>query len=163
MIFGRMVSSYFANRLSDNDEDKYDELTVKNISHQLDKISPDFNIDIKQSDYESFIDYFKKHDGWGYSISTLSRLLAIKRPDQFFCLTSANENLLMNSFGIEKSIKKASKKIIYERYWSEIIEPVRSSPWYRSDIPTNDEDEKVAWLGRVAMMDALFYEVDNAL
>lgn len=142
-LFGGMnMARLFVHRVNDK---------KKEISESLDYIS--INSAISRDDYLSYIKYFKKASGWGYGISTTSRLLAMKRPDTFFCLTLANEIQLMNKFGIIQSI--ASLKD-YERYWDEIIEPVRQSPWFKSEMPSDKQELRV-WHKRVAMMDALFY------
>lgn len=154
-LFGRMPSSYFTNRFSDDDIDRYNEKSYKQISKQF-NILPLYGF-ISKENYNEFIEYFKYHDGWGYSISTVSRLLAMRRPDKFFCLTKANEPKLIKSFGIKKSIKNSKKNEMYTRYWSEIIESVEQASWYDSDEP-QDPTERKAWKGRVAMMDALFYD-----
>ena len=156
-LFGRMPIPRFIARLNSMDSQ------LKYISNSIDMI-PSLG-KITKKDYENFLYYFKASDndfidldkvyetaGWGYGISPISRLLSIKRPDEFFCLTSANQPKLLKSFGINKQIKTKD----YERYWEEIIESVRQSPWYNSDKPTNKK-ELLFWNARVAMMDALFY------
>lgn len=156
-LFGRMPIPRFIARLNSIDSQ------LKYISNSIDMI-PSLG-KITKKDYENFLYYFKASDndfidldkvykkaGWGYGISPISRILSIKRPDDFFCLTSANQPKLLKNFGINKQIKTKD----YERYWEEIIESVRESPWYNSDKPTNKK-ELLFWNTKVAMMDALFY------
>ncbi|MBW6488344.1 phospholipase D-like domain-containing protein [Sulfurimonas sp.] len=157
-LFGRMPIPAFLGRLAPNDPQ------LQYISDSLKLMPLDGEVSFKN--YNEFLYYFKMADkffkdidnkfekaGWGYGVSPITRLLSMKRPDEFFCLTGANQPNLMKNFGIKRDIIKAKS---YERYWDEIIEPVRQSPWYNSDKPTNKEELK-AWNGRVALMDALFY------
>lgn len=156
-LFGRMPIPRFMGRLTDNDSE------LVYISGSLDKILQHGQID--KNSYDNFLYYFKtadkdfvdldsnyKKDAWGYGVSPITRLLAMKRPDEFFCLTAANQNKLMESFKIKNEILKTKD---YTRYWAEIIEPIRKSPWYNSQAPA-DKIELKAWKGRVAMMDAIF-------
>lgn len=150
-LFGRMPVPYFANRLSDKDEHQ----DYKTISTQLDCIP--LTGEVTKMQYDNFLNYFKTRDNWGYSISTLSRLLAMKRPDQFFCLTKANEPGLLKALSIPTSIQHDSKEAMYERYWGEVIEPIRKSSWNTANHSINSKQEQLAWNYRVAMLDALLY------
>ena len=150
-LFGRMPVPYFAKRLSDNDIHK----SYKDISKQLEIIPLDG--EVTKNHYEKFLKYFINHDGWGYSISTISRLLTMKRPDQFFCITQANEKGLLESLNIEESIQRDKKEQMYERYWNEVVEPIRKALWFKSEKPLISKEEKLAWNFRTAMLDALLY------
>lgn len=111
----------------------------------------------KEFQKEEFIDFAKKIDKIkGISLTAMSRLIAMRYPDRFYCITSANEPELLNKFLISKSIRNDSSYEKYKRYWNEIIEPVRQSPWYNSDKPTDPKELQV-WKGRVILLDALFY------
>ncbi len=85
-------------------------------------------------------------------VGIASRLLAMKRPDYFVCLSSKNKKELCKSFGIKQ-------KIDYESYWEEIIERIMDSVWWKEPRPNNREDWNV-WDGRAAMLDSIFYERD---
>lgn len=142
MYFGHMVSPRFKTRIN---EDYFD------ISDSLDCIP--LHGKVTKKDYMNYIEYFKEHSGYGYGISTISRLLAMKRPDIFFCVTGENKNTLYDDFGIIKDIKSHE----YERYWDEIIQRIHKSEWFNTNEP-NDVLEKNIWNKRVAMLDAVFYE-----
>jgi hypothetical protein len=158
MLFGRMPIPRFLGRLVKSDSE------LINISNSLDFINLDEQIN--ENTYNDFLYYFKCSDkdfrdidskykkaGWGYGVSPLSRLIAIKRPDQFFCLTKANEQEVIKNFEIEKEILKEKS---YDRYWNEIIQKVRKTKWYNSPKPTNMQELEI-WNVRVAIMDAIFY------
>jgi len=144
--FGNMGNArIFANGI------KIDE-RIDNFSNALEYIP--LNGIITRKNYFDFINAFiDKNRGWGYGVATVSRILAIKRPDVFFCLTKGNGKLLYKDFGIKKEIKTHE----YERYWEEIIERIHKSDWFDSEKP-NDKVEELLWNNRVAMLDAIFYD-----
>lgn len=142
MYFGHMVSPRFKTRIN---EDYFD------ISESLECIP--LVGKVTKKDYMCYIQYFQEHSGYGYGISTISRLLTMKRPDVFFCVTGENKNALYEDFGIEKDIKSHE----YERYWDEIIQRIHKSEWFNIKEPS-DVVEKNLWNKRVAMLDAIFYE-----
>ena len=106
---------------------------------------------IAKSHYGRYLGEFVKafpdgRDG----VATASRLLALKRPDQFVCFDSKNRVEMCKSFGI------VTTGMDYERYWEEIVERILDSPWWLSDRPGTKRDAAV-WDGRAAMLDSLFY------
>ena len=102
--------------------------------------------------YHAYIDEFVQafpHGRDGVGIA--SRLLALKRPDQFVCLDSKNKQQLCKDFGIKQS------GMDYERYWDDVVCRIMDSVWWNSPKPLQNKAALV-WLGRAAMLDALFYE-----
>ena len=101
---------------------------------------------IYKSDYINFIDLFRQAfpDG-GSGVAIASRLLAMKRPDQFVCLDKRNRPKLCNELGISKTVS-------FESYWDDVIERIKDSVWWSSEIPSNKTEAK-AWLGRAAMLE----------
>jgi HKD family nuclease len=143
MYFGNMVNPRFKTRINNDYAD---------ISKALDYIP--LNGNVTKDDYMNYIEYFERNKGYGYGVSTISRLLAMKRPDVFFCITGGNKKYLYKDFGIKKN--EDIKSNDYERYWDEIIQRIHKSSWYNTLEPTNSEEKKL-WLNRVAMLDAIFY------
>lgn len=106
---------------------------------------------ITSEHYLSYIEEFVRafpngRDGVGIA----SRLLALKRPDQFVCLDSKNKARLCKDFGI----KQASMD--YEHYWDDVVCRIMDSVWWNSPRPQQKIASQV-WQGRAAMLDALFY------
>ena len=87
----------------------------------------------------------------GHGAAVASRLLAMRRPDQFVCLDSANRARLCGDFGITQN------GMDYARYWEEIIERIRDAPWWNAKRPA-DRIQAAVWDGRVAMLDTIFYD-----
>lgn len=119
------------------------------ISQALDIIPP--HGEIKRNIYLLYIEQFEQaFSNGGHGIATASRLLAMKRPDVFICLDSANRTRLCKAF-------KISQKVDYEGYWDSVIERIRESTWWNTIRPNNDEEAAI-WDARAAMLDSLFYE-----
>lgn len=139
--FGSMVGSgKFQNRINSNNI---------HISDALDYIPLHGEVD--KSNYNKFVNSFEKAfpDG-GAGVAIASRLLAMKRPDYFVCLDKQNRPKLCDEFGLPKTVS-------FEMYWDDIIERILDSVWWNSKKPTSKSQAK-AWKGRVAMLDAIFYE-----
>jgi hypothetical protein len=138
--FGSMRGNgIFSNRIGNNEIE---------ISNALDEI-PLFG-QITKAHYNRFLIHFKKVFS-GKNLITASRLLAMKRPDVFVCLSSKNKSSLCKNFGIIQA------GLDYERYWEDIILRIYDSEWWINPNPKNEQERKVS-NGRSAFLDALFYE-----
>jgi hypothetical protein len=82
-------------------------------------------------------------------IAAASRLLAMKRPDYFVCLTGQNEKALFDEFEI------SMKHDDYLRYWDSIIERIINSVWWSAPRPTSEPDATI-WDARAAFLDSLY-------
>ncbi|MGJ0515475.1 MAG: phospholipase D-like domain-containing protein [Methylomicrobium sp.] len=102
--------------------------------------------------YDSYIEEFiQAFPNGRHGIGIASRLLALKRPDYFVCLDSKNKSRLCKDFGIKQT------GITYERYWEDVICRITDSVWWNSPRP-RDRTALRVWLGRAAMLDAIFYQ-----
>jgi hypothetical protein len=112
-----------------------------------------FDGTVTRAQYESYIaEFIKAFPDGKDGVGTATRLLSMKRPDQFLCVDSANKKKLARDIGI-----KYASQLNYERYWDEVIERIMDAPWWQS-YPPKPETELRAWTGRAAMLDAIFYE-----
>jgi hypothetical protein len=106
---------------------------------------------VNRTQYDAFLgEYVLAFPNGRHGIATASRLLAMRRPDQFVCVDSKNQKALCHDFGIP------STAMNYERYWSEIVERILDAPWWNAARPSTHE-ESMVWDGRAAMLDAIFY------
>jgi hypothetical protein len=122
----------------------------KHLSQALDEI-PLRGV-VTRAEYKKYIvEFIKAFPNGRHGVGIASRLLALKRPDQFVCLDSKNQAKLCQDFGIVRS------GMNYDRYWDEIIERILDAPWWNSKRPKNVKEAAV-WDGRSAMLDAIFYE-----
>ena len=142
MYFGNMVSPHFKSNII---------ASKKYYSEALDLIPSDG--EITKDKYMNFIKIVEENlpSGYGAGVITLSRLLAMKRPDVFYCITSNNEHPLYRDFNVNPLTTKE-----YERYWDDIIVNIHNTPWYKIDKPLNEEEKKV-WNVRAAMLDIITY------
>lgn len=108
---------------------------------------------VTKDQYQRFIaEYLKAFPNGRDGIGTATRLLSMRRPDQFLCVDSANLKKLAKDVGMSNSTQ-----LDYERYWEEVIERIMHAPWWNSAPPKSGKDLK-AWKARAAMLDAIFYE-----
>ena len=126
------------------------EIIVNNltISLALDQIP--LNGQITRMHYNNFVKHFSTIFPGNY-IGVASRLLAMKRPDVFYCLTSKNQRLLCKNFNVKKS------EINYVGYWEHIIERIYDSEWWRNPIVASKEEQQIS-NARAAFLDAIYYE-----
>lgn len=99
---------------------------------------------------QHFLRAFKNSSRIG-GVSTATRLLAMKRPDTFVCISNPNKTGLSDALAFPKS------SLNLDNYWERVIEPIRISHWYTAPRPTDTYAE--LWDGRVAMLDAIYYDV----
>ena len=139
--FGSMKGAgYYRQAVSDNNP---------HLSRALDKI-PLQGL-VSRSQYEAYLaEFIKAFPRGRHGTATASRLLALKRPDQFVCFDSKNQTELCKNFGIKQT------GMDYDRYWDEIVERITDSPWWNAPRPNNERDGDV-WDGRAAMLDSIFY------
>tara|TARA_B110000211_G_scaffold14041_1_gene14633 strand:- start:21686 stop:22855 length:1170 start_codon:yes stop_codon:yes gene_type:complete len=117
--------------------------------------------DVDLADYENFVQAYKAifsthTDGEKAPLSAATRLLALRRPDQFVALTSGKLDTLSQGLGLVKLNNQS-----FDDYWHEMIVCIRSTQWWRSDMPT-DENELQLWQNRAILID-LFLFADNSL
>jgi hypothetical protein len=119
-----------------------------NISLALDQIP--LSGQITKCHYDNFIKYFLKVFSGNY-IGVASRLLAMKRPDVFYCLTSRNQKRFCKEFDVRKS------DINYEGYWEHVIQRIYDSEWWLNPTVSTNQEEKIS-NARAAFLDAIYYE-----
>ncbi|MGC4395642.1 phospholipase D family protein [Hydrogenophaga crocea] len=108
---------------------------------------------VTQSDYDRYCEAFVAafdQDGRVGGLPTATRLLAMKRPDTFVCIDSANRKDLCENFGVSPSTTNLGN------YWQRIIEPMQGDAWWRHPQPSNAADVQI-WLGRAALLDAIYF------
>nr|AOH36970.1 hypothetical protein BGP89_11910 [Luteimonas sp. JM171] len=107
---------------------------------------------IERHHYDAYCEALYKIEGASPTwIGMATRLLTMKRPDRFVCVDSANRDGLCKYFGV------APTTTTLENYWERIIQPMALMPWWLAEIPRNPVEQQV-WLGRAAMLDAIYYD-----
>lgn len=122
----------------------------KYISDALDEIP--LSGEIRKDWFDKYIISFerafegKSHKG---GVPTASRLLAMRRPDTFLCIDSANR------VGLGKDLGFAPTTLNFKKYWDNVIMPITESPWWQTPRPNGEEG--LLWDGRVSMLDSIYY------
>ena len=88
----------------------------------------------------------------GIGRATATRLACVKRPDVFVPVHKKNERKLAELLDV-----KVAQLNDGVHYWDRVVAPMRMSPWWSSDPPT-DQLQALAWDGRAALLDALVYD-----
>jgi len=99
-----------------------------------------------------------------HHFSAATRLLAMKRPDLFFCLNGGNKVAMAKDFAFvcnrgvvpsSNSANSINKPVVY---WDVLTTIIKQSTWCQSPINGKwGNDMKRCWRGRIAMLDALYY------
>jgi HKD family nuclease len=85
----------------------------------------------------------------GVALATATRLLVVKRPDLFFSPNSANRERLQAVFGIAPT---------REPGYLDLLGRIWQMPWFTAREP-DDRTERRIWKARVALIDAILYDV----
>lgn len=117
--------------------------------------------DVTLTHYQGFVNayqaIFDSHtDKEKAPLSAATRLLAMRRPDQFIALTSGKIDTLSQGLGLVKLNNQS-----FDDYWHEMIASIRSTQWWRSEVPS-DELELKLWQNRAILID-LFLFADISL
>jgi hypothetical protein len=140
--FGSMKGAgYFHQAVNDNNP---------HLSIALDFIPLDGAVTFEH--YNNYVNEFIRAFPDGrHGVAVASRLLALKRPDYFVCVNTKNKTWLCKDFNIKQI------GMTYERYWEDVVCRIVDSVWWNATRPINHEELRV-WLGRAAMLDAIFYK-----
>lgn len=106
---------------------------------------------VTKEDYQKFIAKMIPASGYENDpISICTRILAMVRPDYFFCVTSANRSKLSDDLNFLKS------NLSINNYWDLVVEPLINSEWWNSEEHKSDLEKRV-WKNRIALLDILYY------
>lgn len=122
----------------------------KNISLALEQIPLEGYL--TKDNYLAFLKYYKRAiEDDSNRLSGATRLLAMKRPDYFFCLDSKNKKKFCEDFGIKE------KELHIDTYWDIVVDKITSCIWWINQENFQDETEKKVWEYRAAFLDAIYY------
>lgn len=138
--FGSMKGAgVFKNKIKKNN---------KYISKALDEI-PLYG-EVTEEHFKKYKEYFS-FVFTGNSIATFSRLLAMKRPDIFYCITEANKRSFCKGFDVTYS------HINYDSYWDLVVMKILNSDWWLFPKPATVQESKISE-SRAAFLDAFCYK-----
>jgi|GEM_PF-2469024 len=78
-----------------------------------------------------------------------TRLLSMKRPDQFVVISQETNALFCQAFSI-----KTLKNQDFQRYWDQVILPIQQTAWYKTDLPM-DVSQLAFFRARVILIERL--------
>ncbi len=109
--------------------------------------------EVRREQYNAYItELSRAFPQGGLGIATATRLLAMKRPDTFLCVSKYNLRKTCDALGLSQTIG-------YETYWDSIIALIKDSPWWNADRPAEGEG-RLIWDARSAFLDAIFFDWD---
>lgn len=154
-LFGRMSADA---AFRDTVQNKTHWLTLQKLYHGLP--SGQITKVVAKKFIKNVEDHVNKCFGKSYKklnhLSAGTRLLAMKRPDLFFCENGANSKRLADDLGITISGKNGIKTV--DGYLDAAVR-LQNSTWGSSSAPKKfiDKNMPQCWKGRVAMIDAIYY------
>ena len=116
--------------------------------------------DVTPKQYQQFVSAYKqiftsytvdKENGEKAPLAPATRLLAMKRPDQFIALTNAKIEVLCQGLSIAKF-----NSFDFESYWQDMIGTLRTFAWWHQDEP-EDEREAKLWQARAVLVDLFMF------
>lgn len=116
--------------------------------------------DVTPGQYQQFVSAYKaifkgytkdKSTGERAPLAPATRLLAMRRPDQFVAVTNAKIDVLCQGLGIVKF-----NNYDFESYWQDLIGTIRTFAWWHQAEPI-DTRERELWLSRAILIDLFLY------
>ncbi len=116
--------------------------------------------DVTPKEYQDFVRVYKKiftdykvdkPSGEKAPLAPATRLLAMKRPDQFIALTNAKIDVLCQGLSIAKF-----NAFDFDNYWQDMIGTLRTFAWWHQSEP-EDEMERKLWKARAILVDLFMF------
>ena len=118
------------------------------------------NGDVTPKQYQQFVKAYKqiftnytvdKESGEKAPLAPATRILAMKRPDQFIALTNAKIDILCQGLSIAKF-----NGFDFENYWQDMIGTLRTFAWWHETEP-EDARERKLWHARAVLVDLFMF------
>ncbi|WP_444998393.1 hypothetical protein [Aliikangiella sp. IMCC44359] len=84
-----------------------------------------------------------------------TRLLSMKRPDQFVCISPDTDISFYQVFNI-----KPLKKQDFQKYWDNIILPIQKTKWFKQDLPM-EPSQLAIYRSRVCLLERVLSQPDT--
>ncbi|MCW8833915.1 MAG: hypothetical protein OQK09_03800 [Colwellia sp.] len=103
-----------------------------------------------------FTNYTKNNtDGEKAPLAPATRLLAMRRPDQFIALTNAKLEVICQGLGLVKFTG-----FDFDSYWQELVATIRTCAWWHQTEPRNENERKI-WQARVILIDLFLFSAQD--
>jgi len=121
--------------------------------------------DVTPTQYQQFVHAYKnifisytkdKEKGEKAPLAPATRLLAMKRPDQFIALTNAKIDVFCQGLGIVKF-----NGFDFDGYWQDLIGTLRTFAWWHESEPSDDKELKI-WQSRAILVDLFLFADEDA-
>lgn len=121
--------------------------------------------DVTPTQYQRFVEEYKrifthytveKTLGEKAPLAPATRLLAMRRPDQFIALNTAKIDVLCQGLSIAKF-----NNFDFDAYWQDMIGTLRTCAWWHQQEPEEESELKI-WQARAILID-LFLHADDTL
>jgi hypothetical protein len=118
------------------------------------------NGDVTPKQYQDFVKAYQKifneytvekPAGEKASLAPATRLLSMKRPDQFIALTNAKIDVICQGLAIPKF-----NGFDFNSYWQDMIGTLRTFAWWHHAEPDNQEELNI-WRSRAILVDLFMY------
>jgi len=116
--------------------------------------------DVTPKEYQEFVRVYKKifsdykvdkPSGEKAPLAPATRLLAMKRPDQFIALTNAKIDVLCQGLSIAKF-----NGFDFDNYWQDMIGTLRTFAWWHQSEPESEAELKI-WKARAILVDLFMF------
>lgn len=120
--------------------------------------------EVTHKQYQAFVDHYsslftafteKKATGEKAPLAAATRLLAMRRPDQFVALTNAKIDVICQGLSIPKF-----NNFSFDGYWNELVTTMRACAWWRKMQPEDEAEQKI-WRNRAILMDLFLFAEDG--
>ncbi len=107
--------------------------------------------------YKRIFSHYKKNKSNGEKapLAPATRLLAMRRPDQFIALTNAKLEVLCQGLGLIKF-----NGFDFDSYWHELISTIRTCAWWHQAQPEAERELKI-WQARAIFVDLFLFADKN--
>ncbi len=116
--------------------------------------------EVTEQDYRNFVQHYQEifsrfTDNEKAPLMAATRLLAMRRPDQFIALSNNKIDVFCQGFAITKLNNRD-----FDRYWHDCIGTLRTMPWWCHPQPESPEESKL-WQARAILIDLFLFADDN--
>ena len=116
--------------------------------------------EVTEQDYRNFVQHYQEifsrfTKNEKAPLMAATRLLSMRRPDQFIALSNNKIDVFCQGFAITKLNNRD-----FDRYWHDCIGTLRTMPWWCHPQPESPEESKL-WQTRAILIDLFLFADDN--
>jgi hypothetical protein len=117
--------------------------------------------EVEFTHYQAFVEAYKAifstyAAGENAPLMPATRLLAMRRPDQFIAINNAKVDVYCQGFAITKLNNRD-----FNGYWHELIGTLRTMAWWYQEAPAEESEVKL-WQNRAILVDLFLFADENS-